>query len=251
MATQSRICSSEGAYKQEETGTNKTSADPRREKNPKEAPPEGATPAPNPAKRQRTEQEANQGNGLPSELKNVLQHHKGTERPIASEPCPPPETETLGRRSSSRTPPPAEQLIKVMLVKIKDVTQHDVEGKIFCLEALFPVREEIERPLMGFKATSNPDIMYLHEAMKEPDRGEFVKAMEKEVRDQMDNGNFSIIPKIQVPKGEKILPTVWQMKIKKYKARLNINGSRREKRIHYWDTYAPVASWNSIDYYWQ
>jgi hypothetical protein len=35
-------------------------------------------------------------------------------------------------------------------------------------------------------------------------------------------------------------------KIKKYKARLNIDGSRMEKGIHYWDTYAPVASWNSI-----
>jgi hypothetical protein len=104
---------------------------------------------------------------------------------------------------------------------------------------MFPVREEIDNPLVAFKATSDPDTMYLHEAMKEPDGGKFVKAIDKEVRDQMDNGNFSIIPKIQVPKGEKILPTVWQMKkkrdiktrkIKKYKARLNIDGSRMEKR---------------------
>ncbi len=34
--------------------------------------------------------------------------------------------------------------------------------------------------------------------------------------------------------------------IKKYKARLNINGSRMKKGIHYDQTYAPVASWNSI-----
>jgi hypothetical protein len=142
-----------------------------------------------------------------------------------------------------------------MLVEIKDVTKNDVEGEIFCLEAMFPSREEIEHPLMAFKATSDPDTMYLHEAMKEPDSGEFARAMEKEVRDQMENGNFSVISKLQVPKGEKILPTVWQMKrkrdiktrkIKKYKARLNIDGSRMEKGIHYWDTYAPVASWNSI-----
>jgi hypothetical protein len=142
-----------------------------------------------------------------------------------------------------------------MLVERKDVTRHDVEGEIFCLEAMFPSREEIENPLVAYKATSDPDTMYLHEAMKEPDADNFVKAMLKEVMDQMGNKNFSIIPRSEVPKGEKILPTVWQMKrkrdiktqkIKKYKARLNIDGSRMEKGIHYWDTYAPVASWNYI-----
>ena len=129
-----------------------------------------------------------------------------------------------------------------MMTEIREVTKDDVEGKIFCLEAMFPIREEIDNPLMAYKATSDPDTMYLHEAMKEPDGGEFVKAMEKEVTDQMENGNFSIIPKILVPKWEKILPTVWQMKrkrdiktrqIKKYKARLHIDGSRMEKGIHY------------------
>jgi hypothetical protein len=79
--------------------------------------------------------------------------------------------------------------------------------------------------------------------------------MLKEVMDQLGNKNLSIIPRPEDPKGEKILPTVWQMKrkrgiktrkIKKYKARLNIDGSRMEKGVHYWDTYAPVASWNSI-----
>jgi hypothetical protein len=92
-----------------------------------------------------------------------------------------------------------------MLVKIKDMTKSNVEGEIFCLEAMFPSREEIEHPLMAFKATSDPDTMYLHKAMKEPDSGEFVRALNKEVRDQMEPGNFSVIPKIQVPKGEKIL----------------------------------------------
>jgi hypothetical protein len=142
-----------------------------------------------------------------------------------------------------------------MLVEIKDVTKHDVEGEIFCLEAMFPSREAIEHLLMAFKATSDPDIMYLHKAMKEPNDDKFIRAKDKKVSDQMENGNFSIIPRSSVPKGEKILPTVWQMKqkqniksrqIKKYKVGLNIDGSRMEKGIHYWDTYAPVVSWNSI-----
>ena len=34
--------------------------------------------------------------------------------------------------------------------------------------------------------------------------------------------------------------------IKKYKARLNIDGSRMKRGEHYDETYSPVASWNSV-----
>ena len=80
-------------------------------------------------------------------------------------------------------------------------------------------------------------------------------AMQKEVNDQMENGNFSIIKRSEVPKGKIILPAVWQMKrkrnirtrkVKKYKARLNLDGSRQSKGIHYDQTYAPVTSWKFI-----
>jgi hypothetical protein len=50
-----------------------------------------------------------------------------------------------------------------------------------------------EDPLFIFKATSDPDTMYMHEAMHEQDRDQFFAAMDKEVKDQMDNGNFTII----------------------------------------------------------
>ena len=91
--------------------------------------------------------------------------------------------------------------------------------------------------------------------MKEPDRAEFKKAMQKEVDDQMANGNFSLVKRSSVPKGKAILPAVWQMKrkrdirtrqIKKHKAHLNIDGSRMKHGEHYDLTYAPVASWTSI-----
>jgi hypothetical protein len=194
----------------------------------------------------------------------MLQHHRtevsNEENPQEQQDLQPLEPEVAQtqepeRRSSSRKPQPVKRLIEAMLVEIKGVTRHDVEGEIFCLEAMFPSREEIENPLVAYKATSDPNMMYLHEAMKEPDADNFVNAMLKEVMDQLGNKNFSIIPRSKVPKGEKILPTVWQMKrkrdikttkIKKYKARLNIEGSRMEKGVHYWDTYTPVASWYSI-----
>jgi hypothetical protein len=54
----------------------------------------------------------------------------------------------------------------------------------------------------------------------------------------MENGNFSIIPRTKVPKAQDIKTR----KVKKYKAHLKIDGSRMESRVHYWDTYATVAS---------
>jgi hypothetical protein len=97
--------------------------------------------------------------------------------------------------------------------------------------------------------------MYMHEAMREPDRQEFIKAMQKEVLDQMNNGNFSLIKRVDVPEDKTILRAVWQMKrkrdiktraVKKWKARLNIDCSKMKYGTHYDETYAPVARWNSI-----
>jgi hypothetical protein len=132
----------------------------------------------------------------------------------------------------------------------------DVEGEIMCYQAMFPDdRYEHDDPLYAFKAVSDPDTLYYHEAMKEKDRTKFQEAMSKEVNDQFENGNFTVIPKSEVPEGNVILPAVWQMRrkrdvktgaIKKYKARLNIDGSRMRHGVHFNETYSPVASWNSV-----
>jgi hypothetical protein len=121
---------------------------------------------------------------------------------------------------------------------------------------MFPDDEhEHDDPLLAYKAVSDPDTLYYHQAIKEPDRELFEKGMEKEIHDQFENGNFTIIHKSKVPQGETVLPAVWQMKrkrdaktgaIKKYKARLNIDGSRMRHGVHYDETYSPVASWNSV-----
>ena len=58
-----------------------------------------------------------------------------------------------------------------------------------------------------------------------------------------------------IPPGTEVLPTVWQMrrkhdiltgKIIKYKARLNVDGSKMKQGIHYNETYAPVANWSTV-----
>ena len=131
------------------------------------------------------------------------------------------------------------------------------KGRYICYVAMFPDDDKAnwDNPLLAYKATSDPDTLYYHQAMKEQDKEEFESSMMKEVEDQYNNGNFSKVHKSEVPDDQIVLPAVWQMRrkrdaktgaIKKYKARLNIDGSRMRKGVHYDMTYSPVASWNSV-----
>jgi hypothetical protein len=135
--------------------------------------------------------------------------------------------------------------------------QQDIPGELFSLSAMFPnsATDHDEFPLLAHVARSDPDTMYMHEAMKQPDRKQFLQAMQKEVEDQTNNGNWSIVKRSQVPEGASILPAVWSMRRKrrlttgevyKWKARLNVDGSKQVKGLNYWETYAPVATWPSI-----
>ena len=122
------------------------------------------------------------------------------------------------------------------------------------LLAYTSVVEEGPQELQAMKAQADPDTMYYHQAMKEPDADKFLEAMDKEIQDQCKNGNFDVVLKTEIPQGTKLLPAVWQMRrkrdirtgvIKKYKARLNLDGSKMIKGIDYDRTYAPVATWNA------
>jgi len=142
---------------------------------------------------------------------------------------------------------PVDRLTYAMAAKLTHASP-DCEGELFCLEALFP-------DALAYTASKDPDTMYLHQAMKEPDKDKFISAMVEEMDAQLKGGNFLLILMSKVPKGTTTLPAVWQMKCKrqiqthkiyKWKARLNIDGSHRVKGRSYWDTYAPVATWGSI-----
>jgi hypothetical protein len=107
----------------------------------------------------------------------------------------------------------------------------------------------------AFAASADPDTMYLHEAMREPDRDEFIKAMEAEVGEHSRNGNWTLVKRSDVPQGVSVIPAVWAMKRKrriatrevyKWKARLNFDGSKQVRGVNYTETYAPVASWAPI-----
>jgi hypothetical protein len=181
---------------------------------------------------------------------NTMTSNKVTEEAIKQQ-------QPIRKLRYGRTIRPIHKTLEAMRAEISKATQSDVEGEIFCYVAMFPNDDRWAYcdPLIAYKAVSDPDTLYYHQAMKEKDRERFQESMLKEVTDQFDNGNFTVIPKSEVPKGQTILPAVWQMRrkrdakdgsIKKYKARLDIDGSRMKRGEHYNETYAPMASWNSV-----
>jgi hypothetical protein len=107
-----------------------------------------------------------------------------------------------------------------------------------------------EQHLLAFKASTDPDTMYHHQAMKQPDREKFKEAMQKECEAHYKEGNYKLIKRDDLPERATLLSSVWQMKrkrkpstgeISKYKARMNVDGSQMIKGLHYEETYAPVV----------
>jgi hypothetical protein len=99
------------------------------------------------------------------------------------------------------------------------------------------------------------DTLYYHQAMAAPDAAQFIAAMKEELASHNDGNHWEVVHVSQVPHGVKLLPAVWAMRRKrrvttaeiyKWKARLNIDGSKQQYGVNYWQTYAPVASWATI-----
>ena len=108
---------------------------------------------------------------------------------------------------------------------------------------------------MAYIAKHDPDTLHLNQALKAPDRKNFIKAMKEEIQQHEELGHWELIKRDQIPKGTKVLPAVWAMKRKrridtrevyKWKARLNVHGGQQEYGEHYTETYSPVIGWSTI-----
>ena len=142
-----------------------------------------------------------------------------------------------------------------------EIAEQTIPGELFSLASMFPIDDTMDQLHSAFycykAADSDPDTMYHHQAMQQPDREQFRKAMQKEMDDHMADGNFELVQQDKIPIGTKVFPAVWQMRrkrdiktqeVKKWKARLNFDGSRMRRGEHYNQSYAPVAS---FDWLWQ
>jgi Reverse transcriptase (RNA-dependent DNA polymerase) len=128
-----------------------------------------------------------------------------------------------------------------------------VPGEVFSFAAMFEHRQHDSAEMQVMSATGDPDTMYYHQAMREPDLGKFLRAVKEEFQSMLTNQVLSFIELARVPTGTVIFPSVWAMKRKrgvkevyKWKARLAFDGSRQVEGVHYDQTYAPVASWETI-----
>ncbi len=99
------------------------------------------------------------------------------------------------------------------------------------------------------------DILYLQQAIRQPDAKEFMQAVIKEVNKHVDCNNWTLKKRSKVPEEVQIVPSVLSMrrkrdlttnKIKSHKARLNLHGGKQIYRMNYYETYAPVVTWFAI-----
>jgi hypothetical protein len=56
-------------------------------------------------------------------------------------------------------------------------------------------------------ATNDPDTLYYHEALKEPDKEEFIKANDKRI-----GKNWRLVQCDSLPTGTQVLPSVWALR---------------------------------------
>ena len=76
------------------------------------------------------------------------------------------------------------------------------------------IQDRMRHPV-AFWSEMCGDVMHFGQAMKQPDRHQFVEAVVKEVNGHVDNQNFKLIRRSEVPEGEPIQQSVWAMRRKR------------------------------------
>ncbi len=116
------------------------------------------------------------------------------------------------------------------------------------------LQDRISHPI-AFHTEMMVDIMYLNQALHQPDAPHFVEAVITELNDHVNNKHWQLTKQSEVPPDIDVLPSVWSMRrkrdittneIKKYKAGLNLHGGKQEYGMNYYETYAPIVTWFSI-----
>jgi len=106
----------------------------------------------------------------------------------------------------------------------------------------------------AFSATMvDNDTYFYGQAMNQPDRPSFIKAIVKEVNDLFQNDVWRLCHRSEIG-NIKTIKAVWSFKQKrspdgtvtKHKARLCAHGGMREDGVHFWDTYSPVVQMTTV-----
>jgi hypothetical protein len=88
-------------------------------------------------------------------------------------------------------------------------TTGDMDDDLFHIAHL--QLQEHMRNLIMFHVEMMGDIMYLQQALKQPDAKEFVRAVIKEVNGHMDSNNWTLQKQSKVSENVQIVPSVWSL----------------------------------------
>jgi hypothetical protein len=100
----------------------------------------------------------------------------------------------------------------------------------------------------------NPDVLTHAQMKRQVDANKFIDAQIPEISGLMDINTFEFIPKTSLPPKTRYLDLIWTYRrkrppygsLKKYKARLCVNGSRQIQRVDYTELFAPIVQWSTI-----
>ena len=132
-------------------------------------------------------------------------------------------------------------------------TTGDTDEDLFN-DAHLQLQERMRNPIV-FHAEMMGDIMYLQQALKQPNTKDFVQAVIKEVNGHVDSNNSMLQKQSKVPEDVQIVPSVWSLQrkrdlttneVKSHKARLNLHGKKQVYGMNYVETYAPIVTWFAI-----
>jgi len=91
------------------------------------------------------------------------------------------QSERISITRSGRTSKPPDRLIYDAQACLLNPNNHENQ------------ESWIEQQLLAFKASTNPDTMYYHQAMKEPDKEQFLAAIDKECEAHFKEGNYKLV----------------------------------------------------------
>jgi hypothetical protein len=100
----------------------------------------------------------------------------------------------------------------------------------------------------------NTHVLTRAQMKRQVDANKFIEAQQQEIEGLMDINTFKFIPKINLPPKTRYLDLIWTYRrkhcpdgsLKKYKARLCMNGSRQIQGIGYTESFAPMVQWSTI-----
>ena len=93
------------------------------------------------------------------------------------------------------------------------LVDQDEQETIPTAQQQYELQMQMAEPIV-YATSIDPDILYLHEVMRAPDRAQFLQAMECKSKGHEEGKHWVLVSKHQVPKGTKVLDEVWSMQCK-------------------------------------